>query len=103
MIRLPGTRSVKDRVVLQRIPLPTNVRHGVGQLKVEHIRCMERDTRVGRFISANQHLLLTMLNCDSRQVANGRGIKPRCTSRRLNLWYNTGAFSASGFDTNIFL
>jgi ferredoxin len=44
-----------------------------------------------------------MLNCDSRQVANGRRIKPRCTSHKLNLWYNIGAFSASGFDTNIFL
>jgi hypothetical protein len=58
MVRLPGTRFVKDRVVLQRIPLTTDVRHGVGQLKVEHIRYVERDTRVGRFISANQHLLL---------------------------------------------
>ncbi len=72
MVRLPGARFVKDRVILQRIPLTSDVRHGVGQLKVEHIRHTESDIRVGRFISANQHLLLTMLNCGSRQVANGR-------------------------------
>ena len=35
MMYLPGIRSMEDRVVLQRIPLATDVRYGVGQLKVE--------------------------------------------------------------------